>query len=213
MSSSLPTTTDVSSDRTVFSIDDPGVNVYRLLTALVVPRPIAWVSTLSEKGAHNLAPHSFFTVASARPPIVQFTSVGEKDTLRNVLDTGEFVVSLATLALMDKVNATSAAFAPAVDEAAAVGVVMEASSVVAPPRVKESPASLECRLHSTVSLGESILVLGSVVAVTVRRSVLVDDHPAMERLLPVSRLGRNEWGLPPEVVALERPMDPEHVLH
>ncbi|WP_220453943.1 flavin reductase family protein [Nocardioides immobilis] len=173
-----------------------------------MPRPIAWVSTLSAQRAHNLAPHSFFTVASARPPIVQFTSVGEKDTLRNVLETGEFVVSLAPLALMDKVNATSAAFAPGLDEAAAVGVVMEASSVVAPPRVMESPASLECRLHSTVPLGESTLVLGNVVAVTVRRSVLVDGHPAMERLQPVSRLGRNEWGLPPEVVALERPMHP-----
>lgn len=208
MSSALPTLADVPRDRAVFSADDPSVNVYRLLTALVVPRPIAWVSTVSAQGTHNLAPHSFFTVASARPPIVQFTSVGEKDTLRNVLETAEFVVSLATLALIDQVNATSAQFAPSVDEAAAVGVVMEPSSVVVPPRVVESPASIECRLHSMVRLGESTIVLGDVVAVTIWQQSLVDGHPAMEGLQPVSRLGRNEWGLPPEVVAIERPGRP-----
>ena len=208
MSAALPPPADVPRDRAVFSADDPGVNVYRLLTALVVPRPIACVSTVSAQRTHNLAPHSFFTVASARPPIVQFTSVGEKDTLRNVLETEEFVVSLATLALMDQVNATGAQFAPSVDEAAAVGVVMEPSSVVVPPRVVESPASIECRLHSVARLGESTIVPGDVVAVTVWQQSLVGRSPAMERLQPVSRLGSNEWGLPPEVVALDRPGRP-----
>ncbi|MGZ8750397.1 MAG: flavin reductase family protein, partial [Pseudonocardia sp.] len=77
--------------RTVFDPADPDIRCYPLLTALVVPRPIAWVTTVSGDGTANLAPHSFFTVACANPPIVSFTSVGEKDTLRNVEETGEFV--------------------------------------------------------------------------------------------------------------------------
>jgi flavin reductase (DIM6/NTAB) family NADH-FMN oxidoreductase RutF len=191
--------------RRLFDVADEGVNPYRLLTALVVPRPIAWVSSLSADGVGNLAPHSFFTVASARPPIVQFTSVGHKDTLRNVRETGEFVVCLASLPQMEDVNRTSAPFSAGVDEAGRVGVRMEQSARVAPPRVAASPASIECRLHSTVDLGESVLVLGDVVAVTVVESALDGDHPMMSALQPVSRLGRDEWGLPPEVVHLRRP--------
>jgi flavin reductase (DIM6/NTAB) family NADH-FMN oxidoreductase RutF len=195
----------MDSRRTVFRSDDPDVNVYRLLTALVVPRPIAWVSTLSAAGVGNLAPHSFFTVSCANPPIVQFTSVGDKDTLANVRATGEFVVNVASRPLMDLVNDSSAGFDPGVDEAAALGIATEASLLVAPPRVVASPASLECTLHSTLELGDSTLVLGHVVATTVRTEALVDGHPAMEHLQPVSRLGRDEWGLPPEVVRLTRP--------
>lgn len=191
--------------RTLYLPDDPEVNAYQLLTALVVPRPIAWVSTLSAAGIGNLAPHSFYTVASARPPIVQFTSVGHKDSLRNVRETGEFVISVASRPLMEEVNRSSAPFDPEVDEAEAVGVTMEPSYAVAPPRVAGSPASIECRLHSTVDLGESVVVLGDVVAITVTNEALVEGHPAMAQLQPVSRLGRNEWGLPPEVVAIDRP--------
>ena len=98
--------------RTDFSVADPDVNPYRLLTAVVVPRPIAWVSTVSGSGVVNLAPHSFYTVACARPPIVQFTSVRKKDTLRNVLETGEFVVNLAPAPLLHEVNNSAARFAP-----------------------------------------------------------------------------------------------------
>lgn len=195
----------MDSRRTVFRSDDPDVNVYRLLTALVVPRPIAWVSTLSAEGVGNLAPHSFFTVSCANPPIVQFTSVGDKDTLANVRATGEFVVNVASRPLMDLVNASSAGFDRDVDEARTLGIETEPSLLVAPPRVVASPASLECTLHSTVELGDSTLVLGHVVATTVRTEVLVDGHPSMDHLEPVSRLGRDEWGLPPEVVRLTRP--------
>lgn len=197
--------------RTVFRPDEPGVNAYRLLTALVVPRPIAWVSTLSPDGVGNLAPHSFFNVACANPPIVLFTSVGRKDTLRNVESTGEFVVNLATEPLLDLVNASSARFTAGTDESAALDIRMEPSETVAPPRVADSPASIECRLHSTLELGDSTLVLGDVTALTVRDDALVDGHPAMEHLRPLSRLGRNEWGLPPEVIAVDRPARPEDI--
>jgi flavin reductase (DIM6/NTAB) family NADH-FMN oxidoreductase RutF len=197
--------------RTVFRCDDPDVNPYRLLTAVVVPRPIAWISTLDAAGVGNLAPHSFFSVACASPPIVSFTSVGDKDTLANVLATSEFVVNLATRSMMDQVNNSSARFGPEVDEAAALGVALEPSDTVAPPRVADSPASLECRLHSTHKLGNSTLVLGTVLAITVDDAALVDGSPAMEHLQPLSRLGGDEWGLPPEVVAVRRPQRPEDI--
>lgn len=197
--------------RTVFRTGDPDVKTYRLLTALVVPRPIAWISTLSADGIGNLAPHSFFSVACANPPIVSWTSVGHKDTLANVLATGEFVVNLATLPQLDLVNATSAPFEPEDDEAVRLGIEMEPSDSVSPPRVAGSPASLECRLHSTTELGDSVLVLGSVVAITVDDYVLADGHPQMARLQPVSRLGGSEWGMPPTVHETIRPRRPEDV--
>ena len=195
--------------RTVLRPDAGGdwgdVNAYRLLTALVVPRPIAWVSTLSADGVLNLAPHSFYTVASARPPVVQITSVGVKDTLRNVEATGEMVVNVAGRPLFEQVNHTSASVGPEVDEAAMAGLETEPSEVVAPPRVAGSPASLECRLRTTIPVGDSHLVLADVVAVTVRTDVLDGGHPQMSGLQPMSRLGGDEWGMPPEVFGLPRP--------
>lgn len=196
---------ETSRGRTVFRVDDPEVNPYRLMTAIVVPRPIAWVSTLSADGVGNLAPHSFFTVACARPPIVQFTSVGRKDTLRNVEATGEFVVNVACRPLLDEVNGSSATLAAEVDEAERLGLRMEPSALVAPPRVADSPASLECTLHSTLRLGNSTVVLGNLVAATVRTDALDGSHPRIEALEPLSRLGRDEWGLPPEMFRLTRP--------
>jgi flavin reductase (DIM6/NTAB) family NADH-FMN oxidoreductase RutF len=197
--------------RTVFRCEDPQVNPYKLLTALVVPRPIAWISSLDAAGVGNLAPHSFFNVACANPPIVSFTSVGDKDTLANVRATGEFVVNLASEPLLRQVNDTSARFGADVDEAEALGIALEPSALVAPPRVVDSPASLECTLHSSHELGDSTLVLGRVVAISVLDAALVDGHPAMEHLRPVSRLGRDEWGLPPEVVSVTRPNRPEDI--
>jgi flavin reductase (DIM6/NTAB) family NADH-FMN oxidoreductase RutF len=197
--------------RTDFAADDPDLNVYKLLTAVVVPRPIAWVSTLSGTGVVNLAPHSFYTVACARPPIVQFTSVGRKDTLRNVLATGEFVVNLATAPLLDQVNNSSARFAPDQSEVDALGIAMEPSVRVRPPRVVGSPASIECTLHSTNELGDSTVVLGDVRMISVAQEALVDGHPEFTRLDPLSRLGRDEWGLHAEVVSVPRPARPEDV--
>ena len=191
--------------RTEFRIGDEGVNGYRLLNSLVVPRPIAWVSTLDARGRANLAPHSFFSVASSDPPTVMFTSVGDKDTLRNVRETGEFVVSVASAPLLHSVNDSSAPFEHGADEAEALGIAMEPSAEVAPSRVAASPASIECRLDRLVEVGSSTVVLGTVVLVTVVDDVLDGTHPMMERLMPLSRLGRNEWGLPPEVIRLDRP--------
>ncbi|MHA6757849.1 flavin reductase family protein [Streptacidiphilus sp. PAMC 29251] len=169
---------------------------YRLLTAVVVPRPIAWVSTVSAGPPFraNLAPHSFFTVACVDPPIVQFTSVGRKDTLVNVEATREFVVNFASEPMFEQINETATDFPREVDEFEAVGVAREAALRVKPPRVAGVPVALECRLHSTLTLGNSTVVFGEVLHAAVNEEVLVDGHPEVGLLRPLSRLGRNEWG-------------------
>jgi flavin reductase (DIM6/NTAB) family NADH-FMN oxidoreductase RutF len=178
---------------------------YRLLTAVVVPRPIAWVSTLAADGTTaNLAPHSFFTVACTDPPIVQFTSVGRKDSLRNIEATGEFVVNLAPEPLFEQINASAVDFPAEEDEFDAVGIEREPSLRVKPPRVAASPVALECRLHSTLGIGNSTLVLGQVVHAAVREDVVVDGHPDIRRLRPLARLGGNEWSTIGDVHELAR---------
>jgi flavin reductase (DIM6/NTAB) family NADH-FMN oxidoreductase RutF len=197
--------------RTDFVTGDPDVNLYRLLTAVVVPRPIAWVTTLSGAGVVNLAPHSFYTVACASPPIVMFSSVGKKDTLRNVRETGEFVVNLAHAPLLHQVNNSSARFAPEQSEPENLDIRLEPSGRVAPPRVADSPASIECTLHSTTELGDSTMVLGRVELVSVWDSVLVEGHPEYDLLDPLARLGKDEWALHAEVVSVRRPRRPEDI--
>lgn len=191
--------------RTVFDPTGPDTNAYDLLTSIVVPRPIAWITTVGADGVGNLAPHSFFNIACQRPPMISFTSVGRKDTLRNVLATEYFVVNLVSEELAGLANASSAPFDPHVDEAAHIGVRLEASEVVPVPRVADSPTSIECRLHSSIKLGNSHLVIGEVKAITVRTDALEEGRPTMEALRPMSRLGRDEWGRSPEVVHLTRP--------
>jgi flavin reductase (DIM6/NTAB) family NADH-FMN oxidoreductase RutF len=190
------------------SIVDPDVvgarSFYQLLTAVVVPRPIAWVSTTSADGIDNLAPHSFFTVACTDPPIVQFTSVGAKDSLRNVEATGEFVVNFAPVWLYEQVNATGTEFARDVDEFAAAGIEREPSSRVRPPRVSGSPVALECIRHSTIKLGDSTVVLGRVVAAAIDPDVLDGAHPRIDRLRPLARLGRDEWAVLGEIREIAR---------
>ncbi len=201
----------MTSPRRLLRFDDPTVKGYPLLNSIVVPRPIAWVSTLSADGVGNLAPHSFYTVACADPGVVQFTSIGAKDTLRNVQETGEFVVNVASRWLLEQVNNSSARFGAGTSEAEALEIAMEPSDLVAPARVADSPASLECRLHSTVDFETSTVVFGTVVAASVREDVLEGDHPAMAGLQPLARLGRDEWGLPPEVFRITRPGRPEDI--
>ena len=182
---------------------------YKLLTSVVVPRPIAWVSTRSAEGVDNLAPHSFFTVSCVDPPMVQFTSVGVKDSLRNVRATGEFVVCLATEALFEHVNATGTNFPAGVSEFSEVGLTPEPSTHVAPPRVAESPVALECRLHEALELGDSTVVIGRVVHAAVAAEVFDGDPqdgglPAIDRLRPLARLGRDEWSTIGEVLDITR---------
>jgi flavin reductase (DIM6/NTAB) family NADH-FMN oxidoreductase RutF len=182
---------------------------YRILTSTVVPRPIAWVSSISADGVVNLAPHSFFTVSCVDPPMVQFTSVGKKDSLRNVRATGEFVVCLAPEQLFEQINATGTDFPPDVDEFAAVGLTPEPSATVTPPRVAESPVALECRLHQALELGDSTVVIGRVLHAAIDAStfdgeVTEGGLPRIGALRPLARLGRDEWSTIGEVREIRR---------
>ena len=149
--------------------------------AIVAPRPIGWISTHDGAGGTNLAPYSFFNAFNYVPPIVGFSSVGYKDTVRNVKATGEFVWNLATRSLAEAMNASSASAPHGVSEFELAGLTPRASSLVGAPRVLESPVAFECRLTQCVQLqsasGEAIsswLVLGEVVAVHIERALLVD---------------------------------------
>jgi flavin reductase (DIM6/NTAB) family NADH-FMN oxidoreductase RutF len=177
---------------------DPGdvghAQFYYFLNSVVVPRPIAWVSSRTPDGVDNLAPHSFFTVSSVDPPVVQFTSVGRKDSLSNIEQTRDFVVSLTPARLIEKVNATGTDFPPGVSEFDAVGVEREPSATGAAMRVADSPVALECTLHSTVAFGGSTVVFGRVLHAVIDEDALRDGRPAIDLLDPVARLGGNEWG-------------------
>ncbi len=174
--------------------------MYALLNNVVLPRPIAWVSTRSAAGVDNLAPHSYFTISSVSPPVVQFTSVGSKDSLRNAVATGEFVVCLCPQELVEKVNLTATDFPPDISEYDAVGLTREPSARVGPCRVAESPVALECRLLDTIDFGgTSTVVFGQVVWVAVDERVLRGGQPAVDLLRPLARLGGIQWSTIGEV--------------
>ena len=161
--------------------------------AIVGPRPIGWISTRAADGTLNLAPYSFFNAFNYTPPLIGFSSIGWKDTVRNIEQTGEFVWNLTTRALAEAMNQSCAAVPPEVDEFKLAGVTPEASQIVAPPRVAESPVAFECRLTQMIRLQgadgvpvDTWLTLGEVVAVHIDRHLLVDgvyDTAAAEPVL------------------------------
>ena len=147
--------------------------------AIIGPRPIGWISSRGASGVLNVAPYSFFNAFSNKPPIIGFSSDGLKDTVRNAQETGEFVWNLATRALAERMNATSATVAYETDEFVLAGLTPIASTLVKPPRVAESPVNFECKVTQIVRLQDqhqqptqSWLVLGEVVAVHILRSLL-----------------------------------------
>ena len=149
--------------------------------AIVGPRPIGWISSHNAAGALNLAPYSFFNAFNYIPPIVGFASIGYKDTLRNIEETGEFVWNLATRSLAEAMNQSCAAVPPDVNEFELAGLTPAASSVISVPRVLESPVAFECRRTQIVQLqgvdGVKVptwLVLGEVVAVHIAKNLLKD---------------------------------------
>jgi flavin reductase (DIM6/NTAB) family NADH-FMN oxidoreductase RutF len=177
---------------------------YRVVNSVVVPRPIAWVCSRSAEGVHNLAPHSFYTVACVKPPVVQFTSVGRKDSLTNVEATGDFTVNLVPEELFEQANATGTDFPPDQSEAEHTGVRLEPSEKVAALRVAQSPVAIECTLHSTLRLGDSTVVFGRVEWISVYESAVRDGRPRIEELRPLARLGGNEWSTIGEVRTIPR---------
>jgi flavin reductase (DIM6/NTAB) family NADH-FMN oxidoreductase RutF len=164
--------------------------------AIVGPRPIGWISSKDAQGALNLAPYSFFNAFNYTPPIVGFASIGWKDTVRNIEQTGEFAWNLATRPVAEAMNVTCAPVSAEVDEFRLAGLTPAESRVISVPRVAESPVSFECRLTQLIQLQgangarvDTWLVLGEVVGVHVARSLLVDGIYDTAAAKPILRGG------------------------
>ncbi|MDE3187890.1 MAG: flavin reductase family protein [Acidobacteriota bacterium] len=193
--------------------------VYKLMTGIIVPRPVALVSTVDAEGVANLAPFSFFSGVGSAPPTVLFcpalrSARGDrpeqrKDTLRNVEETGEFVVNVVSEAMAAAANATAAEVAPEVDEFELAGLTALASEAVRPPRVAESPAQMECRLlqviYTSQAAGSGVIVLGEVVRFHVREDLVDDFRVDPAGLDAVGRMAGNTWVRTRDRIELVRP--------
>lgn len=189
--------------------------IYRTMIRCILPRPIAWVSTISEAGVTNLAPFSFFTGVTSDPPSLCFcpgrrsTNGERKDTLANIEATGEFVVNMVSRALAERMNETATDFPPDVDEFEEVGLTPAGSRIVSPPRVSESPVNFECRKIDVVHVGPDgpgggAIVIGEIVMIHIDDSVLSDGKVASELLNPVARLGGLEYATLGERFVMKR---------
>jgi len=188
-------------------IVDPGgtdpQNVYKLMIGSILPRPIAFVSTVAADGVPNLAPFSFFTGVSANPPVICFVPVrrladgGRKDTLNNIEATREFVVNIVSEDFAEKMNKCSEEFPPDVDEFVASGLTPVPSDLVKPPRVKESHINMECRLLQVVHVSDKPLggsvVLGEVVRFHVDDAIVDNFRIDPDKLHPFGRMGGNTY--------------------
>ncbi len=166
------------------------------LTALVVPRPIGWITTISPNGIVNLAPYSFFNAVAANPPFVMFSSGGRKHSQHNAETSGEFVHSLAVWDLREEMNLSSAAVGPEVSEPEFARLEMAPSLVVKPPRVARSPVAFECKFVKSVDLPGPDgrphmfeIVIGEVVSIYIDDTMIVDGRIDLSRHRPIARLG------------------------
>ncbi|MFC4449499.1 flavin reductase family protein [Halorussus aquaticus] len=187
-------------------------SMYRTLAGAVVPRPIAWVSTTGPDGTDNLAPYSFFNVVAVDPPVVMFAPVddegspeGLKDTPRNVRRSEEFVVNVVTESVAEAMNETAATLPAGESEFDRAAVTRADSTVVAPPRVAESPVAFECSLYEMVDVGGSSMVLGEVEWVHLDDAVTTDGKMDVEKLDAVGRLSGSLYATTDDRFSMERP--------
>ncbi len=190
-------------------------NFNRVLTGVVVPRPIAFVSTVSEDGIVNLAPFSFFNAVAYSPPTVVLgisrqADWKEKDTLSNIEATGEFVVNVVSDEIAAAMNATAAEFPADVDEFEISGLTPAPSEAVRAPRVAESPVNMECRLDQVVPIGDhetgNALVIGHIVLMHLRDDIIEGHRIDHDRLKPVGRLAGNMYCDTHDTYELVRPV-------
>ncbi len=194
-------------------------DLYKLLIGLVVPRPIAWVSTVGRDGIFNLAPYSFFNAVSADPPVVCFapsrrpTGDNRKDTLRNIEDSGEFVVNMVSEDLAEAMNHTSAEVGPEISEFDLAGVTPEPATLVGAPMVKEARAKMECKLRQIIPMGDrptsGMLVLGDVVCFHLAEELVDDFRIDPDKLQAVGRMGGMAYARTRDRFELIRPAPPK----
>jgi flavin reductase (DIM6/NTAB) family NADH-FMN oxidoreductase RutF len=178
---------------------------YPWLTAALIPRAIAWVSSRAADGSDNLAPHSFTTVAGTDPPTLCFTSVGAKDTLANVRETGEFVLNIGGEPLLAAMNDSATNFPRGMSEFDQAAIAREASAVVGPARVAAAPIVFECRVSGEYAVGDCVMVFGEVVHIAAAADVLAEDGlPDARAVAPLARLGRSQWSTLGDVIDLSR---------
>jgi flavin reductase (DIM6/NTAB) family NADH-FMN oxidoreductase RutF len=195
-----------------FRVIDPGDQegrvLYFLLNSIVVPRPISWISTVSADGVFNLAPHSYTTVLSPDPPVVGFVSVGEKDTLRNVQETGDFVYHTAGREFLSSINLSAADFPADESEFDWTGLEPVPSTLVKSPRVASAPVAMECRLEGVQRIKKSRnhLVLGEVVRIHLAERIMTGDRVDPEKFRPAGRLSGSLYSAQGEIIELRRPM-------
>jgi flavin reductase (DIM6/NTAB) family NADH-FMN oxidoreductase RutF len=185
--------------------------VYKLLISSVVPRPIAWVSTIDGDGVANLAPFSYFMAITDTPPTLAFScsprAGGKKDTLRNVEASGEFVVNIVDDDRAQQMNLTSGEYTPDVDEFALTALTAAPSTKVKAPRVAEAPINMECRVVRILPVGRANLILGEIVQWHVRDDVFdpASGRLDMHRLKPVARLAGNLYSHVHQIFEMKRP--------
>jgi flavin reductase (DIM6/NTAB) family NADH-FMN oxidoreductase RutF len=188
--------------------------------ALIAPRPIGWITSVSSDGICNLAPYSYFNAVSDRPHYVMFSSANIKDSLRNISQTGEFTCSMATWDTREEMNISSAPVPPDADEYPLAGLTAIASKFVKPPRVKESPAAFECRHWKTVELPDvepgsdrgHFIVIGQVVGIYIDDRFVNDGVVNTGAVQPIARMGYMEYTVvkPETVFTINRPeMNPD----
>lgn len=180
--------------------------------AIVAPRPIGWISTRGRDGAVNLAPYSFFNAISDDPKLVLFASSGIKDTASFAVESGEFVVNLATRALAEAVNRSSIPAPRGTSEFALSGLSEAPCVLVKAPRVKEAPAALECRVTESFhprrhagGTSSTLVVIGEVVGIHIDEAILREGRIAMDLAAPLSRLGYLDYAATTEVFEMRRP--------
>lgn len=188
--------------------------IYRLFSGAIAPRPIAWVATVDAEGRANLAPFSFFNVASVNPPVLAFSPLlnGEgkaKDTLENLDEVGECVIHVGSEALAEALNATSASLPRGEDEFDHAGLAKAPMGELRVPRIAASPIAFGCRLREVIRFGDSPLagnlVLAEVVAVHAEPEVWDGRHVDIETLRPVGRMAGSDYSRTTDLFALERP--------
>jgi flavin reductase (DIM6/NTAB) family NADH-FMN oxidoreductase RutF len=180
--------------------------------AIVAPRPIGWISTIDKQGKINLAPYSFFNAFSTKPFIVWFSSEGEKDSASFAEETGEFVANLVSRDLAQKMNRTAVDAPRGVSEFGYADLAMAPSRLVAPPRVAEAPAALECRVTEIIrpraldgTQTSAVVVAGEVVGVHIDDAYLKDGMFDIVRAGNVSRLGYMDYASIDEIFSMRRP--------
>lgn len=184
--------------------------------AIVAPRPIGWITTMSAAGAVNLAPYSYFNGVHSRPPLVMFASESRKDSLTFVEETGEFVCNLATWGLREQMNQTSAPYPRGVDEMRAADLTPAPCRLVKPPRVAEAPCALECRYLQTVPLNDvngrmldGFVVIGQVVGVHIDERFIRNGLLDTAAMKPIARGGYHDYSVVTESFTMRRPVSVE----